>query len=47
MVELDSTVVRVCQQHLAKVNGGILDKMEGDKHKIIIGDALEWMLQAK
>ncbi len=47
MVELDSAVLAACQQYLGKVNGGILEKMEGEKHKIVVGDALDWMLQAK
>lgn len=43
MVDIDEAVIRGCKEHMKSVCGDVLEKMEGDKFKIIVDDALKWL----
>ena len=38
MVELDGAVMRVVREFMHSVTGGVLDKHEGERYKIITGE---------
>ena len=38
MVELDGAVMRVVKEFMRSVTGGVLDKHEGERYKIITGE---------
>jgi len=47
MVDIDEAVIRGCRDHMPSVHGGILDKLEGDKYKIIVDDAFKYLKKYK